>query len=178
MNEPEKLAEQVLILRCQIGDKNAFAELIERYGKALRYFIFCLLGDSQIAEDIFQDTWLIVIRRIHALKETEAFSPWLYRITRNKVYEQFRRQKKFYELDEKNIIQNNSIEDHFSNDDAAKIHDALGKLNPVHKEILMLRFLEQMPYDQIAKVINCNAGTVKSRIYYAKLALKKEMEKS
>jgi RNA polymerase sigma-70 factor (ECF subfamily) len=178
MNELEKLAEKVLILRCQIGDKNAFAELIERYGKALRYFIFYLLGDSQIAEDIFQDTWLIVIRRIHALKESEAFPPWLYHIARNKVYEQFRRQKKFYKLDENNIIQNNSIEDNFSNEDAAKIHNALEKLSPAHKEILMLRFLEQMRYDQIAKVINCNVGTIKSRIYYAKLALKKEMEKS
>lgn len=178
MNELEKLAEQVLILRCQIGDKEAFGELIERYGNALRYFIYCLLDNNQIAEDIFQDTWLIVIRRIHALKETEAFSPWLYCIARNKVYEQFRRQKKFYDLDEKIIIQNNSVEDKFSNDDAAKIHNALEKLKPIHKEILMLRFLEQMRYDQIAKVINCNAGTVKSRIYYAKLALKKEMEKS
>ena len=51
MNEPEKLAEQVLILRCQIGDRAAFAELIERYGRALRYFINRLLDDGETAEE-------------------------------------------------------------------------------------------------------------------------------
>jgi RNA polymerase sigma-70 factor (ECF subfamily) len=177
MNEPEKLAEQVLILRCQIGDRAAFAELIERYGRALRYFINRLLDDGETAEDIYQDTWLIVVKRIHGLEATDAFPAWLYRIARNKVYEQLRRKKVFISPDEKTTIQNEIEDDAFSADDAAKIHRALEKLNPVHKEVLMLRFLEQMPYDQIATVSGCNVGTVKSRIYYAKLALKEEMEK-
>jgi RNA polymerase sigma-70 factor (ECF subfamily) len=177
MNEPAKLIEQVLILRCQIGDKDAFAELIERYSRALRYFISRLLNNSETAEDIFQDTWLIVFRRIHGLKETDAFPTWLYRIARNKVYQQFRREKGFFQLDETMAAPDDADEDDFSAEDAAKIHRALEKLNPAYKEVLMLRFLEQMSYDQIAQVINCNAGTVKSRIYYAKLALKEELEK-
>lgn len=177
MNEPAKLAEQVLILRCQIGDERAFAELIERYGRALKYFISRLLDNNEAAEDIFQDTWLIVIRRIHTLKETDAFPTWLYRIARNKVYQRLRREKNFYKLDEKTAVSNDADGNNFSAEDAAKVHRTLEKLNPAHKEVLMLRFLEQMPYEQIAKVINCNTGTVKSRLYYAKIALKKEMER-
>lgn len=176
MSEPEKLIEQVLILRCQIGDKEAFTELIERYGRALHYFISRLMDNGEIAEDIYQDTWLAVVRRIHSLKQADAFPAWLYRIARNKVYEQFRKREVFISPDEKTIVQNNIGDETFSAEDAAKIHKALKKLNPVHKEVLMLRFLEQMPYDQIAMVSGCNVGTVKSRIYYAKLALKKEME--
>jgi len=177
MNESEKLIEQVLILRCQIGDRDAFAELIERYGRALRYFIDRLSDNSETAEDIYQDTWLTVVRRIYSLKHADAFPAWLYRIARNKAFEQLRRKKIFISPDENTAIQDDIEDDTFSAEDAAKIHTALKKLNPVHKEVLMLRFLEQMPYDQIAMVAGCNIGTVKSRIYYAKLALKKEMER-
>jgi len=177
MNEPEKLAEKVLILRCQIGDNKAFAELIECYSRALRYFISCLLDNGEMVEDVFQDTWLVVIRRIHSLKEIDAFPAWLYRIARNKVYQQLRRQKKSYKLNEETAVPNEADDNDFSAEDAAKIHRALDKLNPAHKEVLMLRFLEQMQYNQIAHVIDRNVGTVKSRIYYAKIALKKEMER-
>ena len=177
MNASDKLIEQVLILRCQIGDKDALAGLIERYQAPLRYFISRLSANSETAEDIFQDTWLTVIRRIHSLKKTDAFSTWLYRIARNKVYQQLRRKRKLSELNENIAVPNNTENDVFSTEDAAKIHRCLKDLLPEYKEVLMLRFLEQMSYEQISQVINCRLGTVKSRIHYAKLALKKEMEK-
>ena len=167
----------MLILRCQIADKDALAELIERYEAPLRYFISRLSANSETAEDTFQDTWLTVIRRIHSLKKTEAFSTWLYRIARNKVYQRFRRKRKLFELNENIAIPNDTENDVFSTDDAAKIHRCLKELLPEYREVLMLRFLEQMSYEQISQVINCRLGTVKSRIHYAKLALKKEMEK-
>ena len=177
MNSSYKLIEQVLILRCQIGDKDAFAELIERYQAPLRYFISRLSANPETAEDIFQDTWMTVIRRIHTLKKIDAFSTWLYRIARNKVYQQFRRKRKLSELNENIAVPNDTENDVFSTEDAAKIHRCLKELRPEHKEVLMLRFLEQMSYQQISEVLNCNLGTVKSQIHYAKLALKKEMEK-
>lgn len=177
MNASERLIEQVLVLRCQIGDKDAFAELIERYNAPLRYFISGLLEDVEMREDIFQETWLTVIRRICGLKRIEAFPTWLYRIARNKVYQQLRRKKKVHELDDNIAVANDTEEEVFSADDAAKIHRSLKILQAEHREVLMLRFLEQMSYHEIAQVVNCSLGTVKSRIYYAKLALKKEMEK-
>ena len=177
MNASELLIEQLLVLRCQIGDKDAFAELIERYQAPLRYFISRLLEDTQMSEDIFQETWLTVIRRIYTLKKTDAFPTWLYRIARNKVYQQLRGKKKLRELDDNIAVANDIKDDVFSPEDAVKIHRCLKKLRAEHKEVLMLRFLEQMSYYEIAQVINCSLGTVKSRIYYAKLALKKEMEK-
>ena len=177
MNSSDQLIEQVLVLRCQIGDKDAFAELIEQYQAPLRYFISRLSANPETAEDIFQDTWLTVIRRIHSLKKIDAFSTWLYRIARNKVYQQFRRKKKLSELDENIAVPNNTENDVFSTEDVAKVHRCLKELLPEYREVLMLRFLEQMSYEQISQVINCRLGTVKSRIHYAKLALKKEMEK-
>jgi len=177
MNRAAKLAEEVLLLRCQVGDKNALTELIERYRRPLQYFISRLLDDSELTQDIFQDTWLTVIRRLHGLREPDAFSTWLYRIARNKVYHHLRKKKVWSELSEDIAAPNENEDDIVSLEDVAKVHKCLKELRPEHKEVLMLRFLEQMTYQQIAEVLDCNLGTVKSRVYYAKLALKKELEK-
>jgi RNA polymerase sigma-70 factor (ECF subfamily) len=161
-----------------MGDMGALAELIEKYEKQLRYFIIRLLGDTEISDDIFQDTWLTVIRRIHGLRDAETFAPWLYRIARNKVYQQLRKKKILSKIEENLYVANRNEEDDvFSLEDVAKVHRCLKELRPEHREVLMLRFLEQMSYQQIAQVVNCNLGTVRSRIYYAKLALRKQMEK-
>jgi RNA polymerase sigma-70 factor (ECF subfamily) len=177
MNSSDQLIEQVLLLRCQIGDKDALAELINRYQAPLRYFISRLSANSEMTEDIFQDTWLTVIRRIYSLKKLDAFSTWLYRIARNKVYQQLRKKKMLSKLDDNITVPNNTEDDIFSPEDAARIHRCLRKLIPEYREVLMLRFLEQMSYKQISEIINCSLGTVKSRIHYAKIELKKEMEK-
>ena len=177
MSSSDKLIEQVLLLRCQIGDRDAFADLIERYERPLRYFISGLLGNPEMTEDIFQETWLTVIRRISGLKKPDAFPAWLYRIARNKVYQQLRRTQRLSNLSENVAAPGHIDNEVFSLEDAAKVHRCLKELRPEHREVLMLRFLEQMSYQHIAEVLNCSSGTVKSRIHYAKLALKKEMEK-
>jgi RNA polymerase sigma-70 factor (ECF subfamily) len=177
MSSTEKLLEQVLILRCQLRDKDAFAELIERYQKPLRYFINRLLSNSELAEEAFQETWLTVIRQICSLRKPETFAAWLYRIAHSRVYQELRRKKLLSNLNENLPAANVTEDDSDLFEDIEKLHRCLDKLRPEHKEVLMLRFLEQMSHEQIADVIDCNPGTVKSRIYYAKLALKKEMEK-
>lgn len=177
MNSRDRLIENILILRCQIGDTDALAELIEQYQRPLRYFISRLLGDSKMTEDIFQETWLIALRRISTLKEPDAFGAWIYRIARNKVYQQLRKKRRLAEVDGSLAVPNGAREPTFSATDAAEIHKCLARLKPRHREILMLRFLEQMSYQQISQVLNCSLGTVKSRVYYAKLALKEKMEK-
>jgi len=177
MKKAAELIEQLLLLRCQIGDKDALAELIERYERPLRYFINRLLDNTELTEDIFQDTWLTVIRRIHGLRELDAFPAWLYRIARNKVYQQLRIKRNVSRLDENIAVVDHAEEDDFSVEDAAKVHKCLKELPPEYREVLMLRFLEQMSYQQISQVLNCKLGTVRSRLYYAKLTLKKELEK-
>ena len=93
MKKAAELIVQLLLLRCQMGDKDAFAELIKRYERPLRYFINRLLDNSELTEDIFQDTWLTVISRIYSLREIDSFPAWLYRIARNKVYQQHRKKE-------------------------------------------------------------------------------------
>jgi RNA polymerase sigma-70 factor (ECF subfamily) len=172
----DRLEETVLILRCRAGDKDALAELINRYYRRLRYFISHLSDSPEMTEDIFQDTWLRVIGKMHTLRNVESFRIWLYRIARNTAYQQLRRKKRSCELHDDIVLPDEQIDDAFSPADAQRIHDGLKKLHTVHREVLVLRFLEQMSYQQVAGILGCNLNTVKSRIHYAKLALRKEME--
>jgi RNA polymerase sigma-70 factor (ECF subfamily) len=113
---------------------------------------------------------------MHTLRNIESFTTWLYRIARNTALQQIRKNKRSCELHDNIVLPDEQPSDAFSPADAARIHDGLKKLDPAHREVLALRFLEQMSYQQVAEIFGCNLNTVKSRIYYAKLALKKEME--
>jgi len=178
MKPTQEFIDQILILRCQLRDRQAFAELIDRYQRSLRYFIARLVGNPDLADELSQETWLTVVSKIHTLRSAATFSVWLYRIARNKVYQELRRKKVTIELDENLEASDDTVDDLDAFEDAAKLHRCLEKLKPLHKEVLLLRFLEEMSYEQIADVLDCNIGTVRSRVFNAKLALKKELEES
>ncbi len=178
MVTPEKLLDQVLILRFQAGDISAFDAIVERYHGRLSYFVRRLLGSLDSADDVLQNVWVIVYKQLPSLGNPEAFSVWLHKIARNKALQELRKNRRYTPLNDENI-QLPEIEEEpeeFSAEDAAKIHAALDKLKPEHREVLVLRFLEEMPYQEIAEVAGVSLGTVKSRIYYAKRALRRTIE--
>ncbi len=169
---------QQIVFRCKGGDRDAFEELFGLYQPRLKYYVRRLDG-SDGADDLLQDIWITVFKKIGKLKEPKAFNVWLYRIARNRVFTGFRRKERFLSLPEENELPvSNSDESAFSADDAEKLHAALGKLKTHHKEVLTLSFIEQMPHQSIADVVGCKIGTVRSRIYYAKRSLRKEMERN
>jgi len=168
---------EMLVLRCQIGDRDAFKQLFEQYQPRLRYYVRRLDETGTDTDDTLQDIWLAVLRRIRKLKDPRAFPIWLYRIARNKVYGRFRKKQSFTRLHQEELP--SEIEDDeraFSASSAERIHHALNNIQPHHREVLTLYFVEQMPYQAIAEIVGCSLGTVKSRIYYAKQSLRKELE--
>ncbi len=175
MRPSEKIIDEILILRCQIGDRDALAQLIERYREPLFYFINCLSDDCKATEDVFQNTWLTVLKKISSLKEPDAFQAWLYRIARNYVYKERKHKNEVFLIND-NIPCDNSENDQLLLDDVLKMKACLQKLNVAYREILVLRYFEQMSYQQISQVTGYDLGTVKSRIYYAKRSLRQEME--
>jgi RNA polymerase sigma-70 factor (ECF subfamily) len=177
----DKLYEQILVLRCQTGDGAAFGELVERFAARLRYYVRTLLGRERQAdaEDVLQDVWLDVHRSIATLSDPGALVAWLYRVARNRTVRHLR----------KRVMPTRTIEEiatvgeidrggEFAIEEAEAIHLALDGLAPEHREVLVLRFLEEMSYEGIATVTGCPVGTVRSRIHYAKLALRRAMEKN
>ena len=172
----DRLEETILILRCRVGDREALSELIQKHSRRLRYFISHLADGPEMTEDVLQDTWMGVIRKMHTLRDPESFTTWLYRIARNTAYQHFRGRMKPCDLRDNIAPPDEPTDDAFSPEDAARVHEGLKRIHPAHREALVLRFLEQLSYQQVAEVLGCSLNTVKSRIHYAKLALRKEME--
>ncbi len=176
MDPHQQFIEETLIHRSRSGDDVAFARLVELHYGPLMYFVRRMIG-SEDAHDVVQEVWLAAYCDLRKLKEVSAFRPWLYRIARNHSIDSLRSRRKNVPLetvDERGLA--TGPEPQFSPEDAAQIHTALAKLGLEHREILMLRFLEEMSYQEIADVTGCDLGTVKSRLFYAKHALRREME--
>ena len=179
INLREEFVERALVLRCREGDHAAFVRLIELHHAELIYYVRALLGRSDGSEDVVQEVWLAAFRRLGALGDVKVFRPWLYRIARNKAIDLLRIRPS-QSLDDVREPPASSDDDdaHFAPEDAARVHAALKNLSFEHREVLTLRFLKQMTYDQIAAVISRDVGTVKSRLHYARQSLRREMEKS
>lgn len=168
----DRIYERILVLRCQAGDEGAFQELVERFGPRLRYFLRKLLGEASAAEDVLQEVWLDVFRGLPRLTAAGAFPAWLYRIARDRAYRELRKRR----TDVRPLLEADAATEStngvdFTAEDAAAVHAALDRLAPEHREVLVLRFLEDLSYDEVARIVGCPLGTVRSRIHYAKRAL-------
>ena len=172
----EQLHEQLLVLRCQAGDEDAFEELVARYHPRLRYYLRRILPRADYADDVLQEVWLAVFRALPRLADPAALAAWLYRIARDKASVQWRVRPPERLLDVSDIVEEPSQDNEFRQEDAQEIHASLDQLAPEQREILVLRFLEDMTYQQIAKVTGCPIGTVRSRLHYAKSALRQAIE--
>jgi RNA polymerase sigma-70 factor (ECF subfamily) len=176
-DEAERLYEQLLVLRCQTGDEHAFRELVGRYGPRLAYYLRKLFSNADWADDVAQDVWLDVFRQLPRLQDVGAFAQWLYRIARGHGMLAARRRGRMPTTTEDVDLVVDRKEPAFSPDDAAAIHAALDQLEPAHREALVLRFLEDLSYEEIGVIVGCPTGTVRSRIHYAKLSLKRLLDR-
>lgn len=174
----DRLYEMVLVLRCQAGDEGAFAELVENYQPRLRYYLRKMLHDVQGAEDALQDVWLSVFQAVARLADVGAFRAWLYRIARDRALRDLRKHRPPYRpLEEADSVDQPLEDAPLTAEDVEHIHAALDELAPEHREVLVLRYVEEMTYEEIGRVADCRVGTVRSRLHYAKHALRGILER-
>jgi RNA polymerase sigma-70 factor, ECF subfamily len=172
-----QIYERLLVLRCQAGDEAALGELIARYSPGLRFFLRRMTGHAEAADDLLQETWIEVYRKINRLQRPDALSAWLYRIARDKAYRELRRRPLQPARLQENLPESIAAEDvNFPPEQAENVRAALDQLPVEQRDVLVLRFMEEMSYEQIAHVVQCPVGTVRSRIHYAKLALRAKLE--
>jgi len=172
----DRLYERVLVLRCQARDEDAFEEIVVRYTPRLRYYLRKMLGGVQAVEDVLQEVWLDAFRGITRLIEPGAFPAWIYRLARDRAFRELRRRRLYLPLEDFHSIDEAGDAGEFSAEDANRIHGALDTLMPEHREVLVLRFIEGMTYEEIAGIVGCHLGTVRSRLHYAKRALRRVIE--
>jgi RNA polymerase sigma-70 factor (ECF subfamily) len=147
------------------------------FNPALGYYIRRLLGKEHLAADVQQEIWFSVVRNLPRLKNPEAFAVWIYRIAHSKVMNHLLRGNSSLPLDENDDYAADEPED-FTPADAARIHAGLDQLSPIHREVLLLRFMEDLSYEQIAEIAGCSVGTVRSRLHNAKRDLRHILEKA
>ncbi|MBU0533812.1 MAG: RNA polymerase sigma factor [Candidatus Omnitrophica bacterium] len=179
ITEKEAIYYELLVLRCRRGEKNALEELIRNWERRLFYYVRRLVDNEQDAWDILQEVWLKVIRGIKSLREPRSLPPWLYRIARNTAMSHFRTQHSKLVLINENentsyIDENN---EHFHFEDAEQVHYGLSRISLPHRDVLTLYFLQDLSLEEIAEVLEVPMGTVKSRLHYAKSALRTVLEK-
>ena len=188
----DRLYERLLVLRCQAGDEAAFTELVARYTPRLRIYLRQMLagsaGGAHATDDALQDVWLDCLRSVGRLHDAGAFAAWLYRIARDRAYRILRRRgavtlSPMADANDVAAADDDADVDAALDGEAAPtaerlIHASLDRLPHEQREVLLLRFVEEMSYEQIAASTGCNVGTVRSRLHYAKRALRREIERT
>lgn len=169
----EQLYERILICRCQGGDEAALRELVGKYSPGLRFYLRKLTRNDHAADDLLQETLWDAYRKLSNLQDPAAFPAWVYRIARDKAYRQLRRRpRETLETDGRLPETAAPDEAEFTAEDVELVRRALDELQPEHREVIMLWFVEQMTYERIAEVIARPVGTVRSRLHYAKQRLR------
>ena len=174
-NNIEQAYELTLVLRSQIGDEAAFEELFRNYSPRLRFYVAKMLGERHSqTDDVLQEIWTSAFRGLSKLNDGAAFRAWLFSIARARAYREFRRSGLANALDsvDPSQIEEPAAETE-TNIDVEAVHQQLADLSPEHRDVLVLRFIEDMNYEEIARVTGQAVGTVRSRIHYAKRALRR-----
>lgn len=178
--------EQLLLERAKSGDVAAFEELIDAYQKKVFNLALRIIGNYDDAADLAQETFVRIYKAISNFKEQSSFSTWVYRITTNVCLDEIRKRKnkKVVSLDEDIHMDDGEMKRQVVSgdpgpDEAAEreevrrtVNNAINKLPEDQRVVITLRDLQGMSYEEIAKVLALPAGTVKSRINRARLALK------
>jgi RNA polymerase sigma-70 factor (ECF subfamily) len=177
MKEPGQAAEELLVIRAQLGDEKAFQRLVQKYTQQLFLYSKTFNLDAARCEDIVQEVWLVAFRKLGRLRSAAKFRSWLYGIARNKARQHLDKKTRD-ELLIQNISERNekSLPQRPFTEYVRMLPSAFERLSISHREILTLRFLNEMNYAEIAEVTGISIGTVKSRIYYAKAALHEILE--
>jgi len=179
MHSKERVYNELLVVRCRRGSRQAFEDLVKTWEKRLLYYIRRLIEDEQQAWQVLQETWLEVLKSIKRLKDPARLPGWLYSIARHKAMDVMRAQYQQATHNEIFKCENHSQDDNelCAFDQVEQVHYGLSKIAVHHREILTLFFLEDLSLADIAEVLSIPLGTTKSRLHYAKQALKTVLEK-
>ena len=181
------VSDEQLIAQFQAGELSAFEEIVARYQGQLINFVGRLLNDRNTAEDIVQETFLRVYRNKHRYKEIARFSTWIYTIAGNLARTELRRRKirnffsisqrgeteKDYEIPDTEINVEKSVEGGMVRDLILK---EVMQLPVYFREVIILRDLQDLSYEEISQILKVPLGTVKSRVNRGRTQIQKRMK--
>ncbi len=169
--------ENLLLARVAKRDREALAEIYARFRRPLFRYLFHLLGQKELAEDVLQEVMVIVWQKAHTFQRTAQAARWIFGIAHHQAFKALRRDAgaTFLELEaaldlpdeapgpEADLLRKTTHEE---------LAKALACLSPEHREVLELAFFQDFAHKEIAAIVGIPLGTVKSRLSYARRALK------
>ncbi|MEM8502026.1 MAG: sigma-70 family RNA polymerase sigma factor [Cyanobacteria bacterium P01_D01_bin.1] len=188
-----ELSNSELVLRCQTikrRDREAFEELVSRYGRYVEKLLYHLASDWSDRTDLAQEVWIRVYKSIHRLHEPAKFKSWLGRITTNLFYDELRKRKRFkgsVSLDAPRYSSDGQYDWELPSDQPTpadnmmtrEFHDhlkqAMSELPEVFQKTIAMRELQGLSYEEIASITGVSLGTVKSRIARARQRLQEKL---
>lgn len=157
-----------LIFRAQKGDKEAYGAIYSLYYKQIYRYCYFNLRDSVLAQDIVQETFLKAWKALSSFSQDGGgtIQAFLYRIARNLIIDHSRRRKNAKLEDHEYIEAESQIEDEIDkNSEKEKLNEALGQLAERDRQIVILRFFEEMPFTEISKVVKVREGALRVRVH-------------
>jgi len=183
--EPDEVAEAELVQRAQAGDLNAYDDLVCRYQERIYATIYHMTSNHEDANDLAQETFIKAHQAIKSFKGGSSFYTWLYRIAVNKTinFLKQRRNRTHLSLNDLDVNAESDpdlvafVSDKTPRREAGlaelqeKLNEAMQKLSEDHRLVVTLHDVQGVPHEEIAKIMECNIGTVRSRLFYARQQL-------
>jgi RNA polymerase sigma factor (sigma-70 family) len=176
MTNSKKIFDSWLVLEFKSGNNKAMSLLVKRWHKKMCRHSHWYTGDPEIAKDIVQDCWGIIIRKIGGLKEVDRFGSWALSIVTRRSIDWLRKNKREYEHKKQYYERRDNHSNNDQHDDPTEPMDLLRKhiqaLPEGQKQVLVLFYLEEMSINEISEALQLAAGTVKSRLFNAREKLR------
>jgi RNA polymerase sigma-70 factor (ECF subfamily) len=173
LSEKDILESAILVVRFQRGDRAAFEAIVGLWERRLHFYLRRLARSEEDAWDLLQETWLKLWRSLGMLRDPRTLPSFLYTTARNTALSRLRRKDLEVEPLCQETHDDDSLDDHIiSFDNAELVYHALDRLPLVQREVLTLYFLEDLKLEEVSQVLGVPLGTVKSRLHYAKNALR------
>ena len=175
--------EILLISRARGGDREAFGALVEQYRDNVYRLAYRMCGNAYDADEAAQEAFVAAWRALPNFRGEAKFSTWLYRLTTNAAIDVMRREKRHQTVGDGEMVDladdaDSPQETVERTEQQEAVQKALSTLSEEYREVLLLRYMEELDYAEIAEVLQLPSGTVKSRINRAKAALKTALLKS
>lgn len=176
MFDADRKQDELLAIRCQLGEPAAFDALIARWHEPLWKYLRRLTGDDDAAAEAVQDAWLRILRGMPRLRDAGRLRAWIFGIARRVVMDRLR--EKYAEParvspDDVDLAAADDAID--LREELALLQEELARLPVPEREVLVLFYLEELTLLEIAEVAGIPAGTVKSRLFRARRALRDQL---
>jgi RNA polymerase sigma-70 factor (ECF subfamily) len=177
--------DRELVKRAQKGSLAAYDELVRRYQERIYATIYHMTANHEDANDLAQDSFIKAFRALKSFKGDSTFFTWVYRIAVNKTINFLKQRKKRTQMSLNDldlnpehdpdlvalISERNPRRDLNLSELQLKLNEAMLKLSEVHRLVVTLHDIQGLSHDEISKIIDCNTGTVRSRLFYARQQL-------